>query len=106
MGFLAGAIAGIASLEAQVFALMVAVAAAGVVVLAARGERWTALDGFVLGFGGVIAVTLSPAINNSDPAVAYVPSTIPVLVLSALLVVLGGLALAIIFARRLLTHRR
>ena len=105
MGFTAGAIAGIASLEDQLFALMVAVVAGGVVVLAARGERWTALGGFVLGFGGLITVTLSPAVDNADPAVAYVPTTIPVLVLSLLLVVLGGVALAMIVARRLRVHR-
>ena len=100
MGSLAGALAGIAALEAQDFALLVAVAAGGLVVLAARGDRWTALGGFVLGFGGLIVVTLSPVVNNSDPAVAYAPSTIPALVLSVLLVVLSCLALGMIAARR------
>jgi hypothetical protein len=100
MGSLAGALAGIAALEAQDFSLLVAVAAGGLVVLAARGDRWTALGGFVLGFGGLIVVTLSPVVNNSDPAVAYAPSTIPALVLSVLLVVLSCLALGMIATRR------
>jgi hypothetical protein len=100
MGFFAGALAATASLEAQVFALLVAVCAGTLIVLVARGERWTALDGFVLGFGGMITVTLSPAVNNSDPTVAYIPSTFPVLGLSLLLLVLGGVALAMITTRR------
>jgi hypothetical protein len=105
MGSLAGAIAGIAALEAQDFALVVALAACGLIVLAARGERWTALGGFVLGFGGLITIALSPVVNNSDPGVGYTPSTVPALLLSMLLVVLGGLALGLIAARRLRPHR-
>jgi hypothetical protein len=105
MGFLAGAIAGVAALEAQDLALVAALAACGLIVLAARGERWTALGGFVLGFGGLITLALSPAVNNADPAVGYTPSTVPALVLSMLLVVLGGLAMALIAARRIRLHR-
>jgi hypothetical protein len=100
MGFFAGALAATASLEGQVFALLVAACAGTLIVLVAGGERWTALDGFVLGFGGMITVALSPAVNNSDPAVAYIPSTFPVLGLSLLLLVLGGVALAMIATRR------
>jgi hypothetical protein len=72
----------------------------------AGDERWTALDGFVLGFGGMIVVILSPAVNNSDPTVAYIPSTIPVLCLSLVLVILGAAALVIGAARRFRLNQR
>jgi hypothetical protein len=103
LSILAGGALAFISLE-SLYGFVLAFAAGMLLIRQARGHRWFALGGLLLGTGLCAAGFLSPALTNHDRAVTYDPSTIPVLWIAVGIALCGAVTGAV--ATRAARRRR
>jgi 4-amino-4-deoxy-L-arabinose transferase-like glycosyltransferase len=98
---LTGAAAGVAALIVPGLGLLVALLVAVLLFRGTRSLRATSFGPFMIGIGTVVALLLLPALTNSDPAVRYDPSTVPVMVIGAIVAMTGvGILISAFVHRR------
>ncbi len=81
--------------------LLAIVAVSAYVWSRAGRHRWTFLAGLMIGLPVSAVPTLGRAITNTDPAVRYAPSTVPVLIATVVLGAIGACLLVASTARHL-----
>ncbi len=100
MGLAAGAAGLFVTLVTMLIGLLPVAAGAVYVWRRAGTHRWTFLAGLMIGVAVSAVPTLGPALNNTDPAVRYDPSTVPVLIAALVVGALGALLLVASTVRR------